>query len=157
MSAFTEKIAAFCDRHPSFSRVIAWGEDVVKKPIFGCQSCGQCELSQNAFVCCMRCPKQLRNGPCGGTREDGHCEVYPDRLCIWWQIYTRSKRMGWQKKMMKYRIPVDRRKEHTSAWISMFAGRIEPLAFDNGDKYEQEAREQERVIREHKEAEKGVR
>jgi hypothetical protein len=75
----------------------------------------------------MRCPKQIRNGPCGGTRPDGHCEVYPERACIWWLINERARKLGRQEKLRKYHAPVDRRLEHTSAWMNMFAGRILPM------------------------------
>ncbi|HEY3379068.1 MAG TPA: methylenetetrahydrofolate reductase C-terminal domain-containing protein [Armatimonadota bacterium] len=133
MSKFTERVAAFCERHPVLYKCILLAENAVKKPVFNCQSCGQCVLSQNAFTCCMRCPKQIRNGPCGGTRADGHCEVYPERYCIWWLIHKRSKMLGWQKKLKKYHIPVDRRFHETSAWINMMAGKIEAWSFGNGD------------------------
>ncbi|MFQ3550071.1 MAG: methylenetetrahydrofolate reductase C-terminal domain-containing protein [Armatimonadota bacterium] len=127
MSKFTESIAKFCEKHPRLSSCISACEHAVKKPIFGCKNCGQCVLSYNAFVCCMRCPKEIRNGPCGGTRPDGHCEVYPERKCIWYLINQRSKKFGMQKKLRKYHIPVDRRLHETSAWLNMFAGKILPM------------------------------
>ena len=37
--------------------------------------CGQCVLHSTGMTCPMTCPKTLRNGPCGGVREDGDCEV----------------------------------------------------------------------------------
>lgn len=155
MSKVSEGIAGYCGKHPSLSRFIAWAEDCVKKPIFGCQSCGQCALSDNSLVCCMRCPKQIRNGPCGGTRADGHCEVYPERLCVWWKIYQRSKRFGWQKKLFKYHIPVDRRFQGTSAWLNMFAGRIDAFHFDSGERHETQARAQEQALRDKKASSEG--
>jgi hypothetical protein len=124
MSKLSEKIAAFTEKHPTLYKCSVMAENVVKKPVFRCQDCGQCVLSYNAYTCCMRCPKEIRNGPCGGTREDGHCEVYPERHCIWWLINERSKKLGRQHKLRKYHIPVDRRLEHTSAWMNVFAGRI---------------------------------
>ena len=60
-------------------------DKLVKGPIFGCQQCGQCLLSQTGYVCPMTCPKGLRNGPCGGTL-DGACEVLPDMPCVWLKI-----------------------------------------------------------------------
>ena len=92
MSKFGKAIAAFCEKHGFLGKCAVVAENVVKKPVFGCQDCGQCVLSYDAFTCPMRCPKQIRNGPCGGTRADGHCEVYPERRCIWWLIYERSER-----------------------------------------------------------------
>lgn len=128
MSKLSEKFAGFCEKHPLLSTCAWLAENVVKKPVFRCQDCGQCVLSYNAFTCCMRCPKQIRNGPCGGTREDGHCEVDPERCCVWWLIYERSRKLGRLDKLRKYHKPVDRRLEHTSAWLNMFAGKIEPLS-----------------------------
>ena len=127
MSKLSAKLASFTEKHPTLYKCTVIGENVVKKTVFGCQDCGQCVLSHNAFTCCMRCPKQIRNGPCGGTRADGHCEVYPNRHCVWWLINKRSKWMGRAGKLSKYHIPVDRRLEHTSAWMNMFAGRILPM------------------------------
>ena len=46
-------------------------EAAVKKPVFGCKLCGQCVLHSTGMTCPMTCPKQLRNGPCGGVRPDG--------------------------------------------------------------------------------------
>ena len=37
--------------------------------------------------CPMNCPKNLRNGPCGGVRENGHCEVKPEMKCVWVQAW----------------------------------------------------------------------
>ena len=49
---------------------------------FRCSMCGQCVLSYTGFICPMRCSKQLRNGPCGGTTGD-RCEVGDGRGCVW--------------------------------------------------------------------------
>jgi len=126
MSRTTERIASFCERHPTLQVCALLAENAIKKPFFRCQDCGQCILSYTAFTCPMRCPKQMRNGPCGGTREDGHCEVYPERPCIWWLIYKRAKRLGRMKKLRRIQKPLDRRLEHTSAWLNVFAGKIDP-------------------------------
>jgi len=128
MSKLSEGVARFCEKVPGLYKCAWIVENLVKKPVFRCQDCGQCVLSYNAFTCCMRCPKQIRNGPCGGTRDNGHCEVYPERHCIWWLIYERSRKLGRLDKLRKYHIPVDRRFEHTSAWLNMFAGKIEGLS-----------------------------
>jgi methylenetetrahydrofolate reductase (NADPH) len=53
--------------------------------------CGQCVLHSTGMTCPMNCPKTLRNGPCGGVREDGHCEVKPEMRCVWLKAYERSR------------------------------------------------------------------
>ena len=108
------------------SRIMLLFEDMVKVPLFRCQRCGECILSHTAFVCSQRCPKRLRNGPCGGTGEDGTCEVFPERRCIWYLIYHRARL--WR------RVPLLRRiekvhnweLEKTSAWLNVLRKRIEP-------------------------------
>ena len=52
-------------------------EHALKKPIWDCRMCGQCVLHSTGMTCPMTCPKTLRNGPCGGVRENGNCEVVP--------------------------------------------------------------------------------
>lgn len=132
MSKFSERVARFVESHPTLYKSLLLVENAFKKPVLGCRSCGQCVLSHNAFTCCMRCPKQLRNGPCGGTRADGSCEVDPKQPCIWHLIYTRSVKLGRQKKLLKYHVPVDRRLERTSVLVNWMAGRIEGMSLGAG-------------------------
>ena len=49
-----------------------------KEAIWDCRMCGQCILHSTGLSCPMRCPKNLRNGPCGGMLQDGSCEVLPE-------------------------------------------------------------------------------
>lgn len=54
-----------------------------------CLGCGQCVLADFGGLCPVtRCAKRLLNGPCGGSRPE-HCEVDPDRPCVWQMIYER--------------------------------------------------------------------
>lgn len=65
-----------------------------------CIQCGECELGKLAGICPMtQCAKGLLNGPCGGTRKDGKCEVNPDNDCAWVLIYKRLKGLGELDKM----------------------------------------------------------
>ena len=104
-------------------------ENVWKVPLFRCQRCGECILSHTSFICSQRCPKRIRNGPCGGTGEDGSCEVYPEKRCIWYRIYRRAR--------LIHRLPfLDRIErvhnwelEKTSAWFNVQTRRIEPPMF----------------------------
>lgn len=70
-------------------RVLFAIEEWLKKRVFGCHSCGQCVLRSTSMVCPQTCPKQMRNGPCGGSMF-GKCEVFPDKACIWTVINERA-------------------------------------------------------------------
>jgi hypothetical protein len=107
-------------------RVIHFLEDIIKKPVFKCQGCGECILSHTGFVCSQRCPKRLRNGPCGGTGVNGTCEVYPERKCIWYLIYRRAR--FFKRISLLYRIEKmhNWELEKTSAVLNLFRKRIEP-------------------------------
>jgi hypothetical protein len=74
-------------------RPVAALEAGVKGLLFDCRMCGDCVLSQTGMSCPMNCPKGLRNGPCGGVRANGNCEVYPEMPCVWGQAYEGSLRM----------------------------------------------------------------
>ncbi len=81
---------------------------MVKGPVWGCQMCGQCVLHSTGLTCPMTCPKTLRNGPCGGVRADGHCEVKPEMRCVWLKAYERSERLPlWRGHIDDLRPPVD--------------------------------------------------
>ena len=107
------------------SRVMLLVEDVVKVPLFGCQHCGECILSSTAFICTQRCPKRIRNGPCGGTGEGGTCEVYPERKCVWYRIYKRSVLLHRLSPLYQIKKIHNWNLEKTSAWLNVFKKRIE--------------------------------
>ena len=66
-------------------------EHAVKGPVWDCRMCGQCVLHDTGLTCPMTCPKTLRNGPCGGVRPDGNCEVKPEMRCVWVKAYARAR------------------------------------------------------------------
>lgn len=101
-------------------------EDLIKVPLFRCQHCGECLLSHTAFICCQRCPKRLRNGPCGGTSADGHCEVYPERLCIWYRIHRRAKRLRRLPLLNRIEKIHNWELEKSAAWLNVWRGEIDP-------------------------------
>ena len=74
-------------------RPITWSEKIVKGFLFDCQMCGNCVLSSTGMACPMNCPKTLRNGPCGGVRENGNCEVKPEMKCVWVEAWSGSAKM----------------------------------------------------------------
>jgi hypothetical protein len=66
-----------------------------------CQACGECELGKTFGICpLVQCPKGLLNGPCGGTTEDGKCEVDPTRECAWAMIYRRAEELNEVDKLL---------------------------------------------------------
>jgi len=99
-------------------RPVAGVERVVKGFLFDCQMCGQCVLSSTGMSCPMNCPKNLRNGRCGGVRGDGRCEVKPEMRCVWVEAYHGSQRIpGGIKAMQVLQHAVDRRLQGTSSWL----------------------------------------
>jgi len=73
-----------------------------------CQGCGDCMLEYTGGICPItRCAKQLMNGPCGGTSEDGRCEVDPDTPCAWFDIWERMEKLEIQDELMQVRPPKD--------------------------------------------------
>jgi len=108
------------------SSFLLFFEDLFKVTVFKCQRCGECLLASTGFTCCQRCPKRLRNGPCGGTGADGSCEVYPERDCIWFLIHKRSKRLGRLSLLYNIKKIHNWNLEKTSAWLNVFLKRIDP-------------------------------
>lgn len=97
---------------------VAAVEKVVKGALFDCQMCGQCALSSTGMSCPMNCPKTIRNGPCGGVRADGFCEVKPDMRCVWVEGFAGSQRMkagGDDIKVVQF--AVDHRLKGRSSWL----------------------------------------
>ena len=113
---------AWTDRRPAVARALERVEFAIKSPAFGCRSCGNCVLSWMEYVCPQTCPKQMRNGPCGGTHDAGQCEVV-DQPCIWGAVYERAKREGHLESLKGYIPPPDRRLQGTSSWINYFLDR----------------------------------
>jgi hypothetical protein len=104
---------------PIAHRSVAALELAVKRPLFGCRMCGQCVLHSTGLTCPMTCPKQLRNGPCGGVRPNGHCEVKPEMLCRWLLAERRRRRLPWwREEIDRIRPPVDEQLTGTSSWIN---------------------------------------
>lgn len=99
-------------------RPVAAVERGVKGLLFDCQMCGQCVLSSTGMSCPMNCPKSIRNGPCGGVRDDGHCEVKPEMRCVWVEAYRGAERVAdGVEAMRRVQLPVDQRLKGHSAWL----------------------------------------
>ncbi len=115
----------FLHLHPFWKRVgykraegpVKFVERRAKGLLFDCRMCGQCILSSTGMSCPMNCPKRLRNGPCGGVRANGHCEVEPDMPCVWVQAWEGSRRMTGGDAILAVQKPVDHSLRETSAWL----------------------------------------
>lgn len=100
-------------------------ERSAKSALFGCRMCGQCALSVTGMACPMGCAKEMRNGPCGGVRADGHCEVRPAQRCTWVDATEGDARIdpdhtpGWIQRSS----PLDQRRAGRSTWIEVIAPR----------------------------------
>lgn len=106
------------DKRPLLSSAVERAEFVVKAPVFGCQACGNCVLGSTEYVCPQTCPKNLRNGPCGGTFL-GRCEVV-DKACIWVEVYERAKAANHLEDLRGYIPPRNPLLQGTSSWINYF-------------------------------------
>ena len=99
-------------------KVVLGVEKMAKGLLFDSQSCGQCILGSTGMVCPMNCPKDIRNGPCGGVRADGTCEVDAEMDCVWVLAWEGNKRLGEQPYPIQVvQPPVDNRLRNTSAWL----------------------------------------
>ncbi len=121
--------------HPLFERIgysrleapVAAAEKRIKSFMFDCRMCGQCALRSTGMSCPMNCPKSMRNGPCGGVRADGGCEVAPAMRCVWVEAWSGAQRMDQGMVITAVQDPLDQRLSGTSSWLrvtregSMFA------------------------------------
>jgi len=104
--------------HERLEKPFAAVERTVKGFLFDCQMCGDCVLSSTGMSCPMNCPKHLRNGPCGGVRENGNCEVIPAMKCVWVAAYEGSQNIPRGVQAMRViQFAVDRRLSGTSSWL----------------------------------------
>ncbi len=119
---------AFVGLHPVWKKIgydrlekpMATFEKTVKGFLFDCQMCGQCALSSTGMSCPMNCPKNLRNGPCGGVRANGHCEVKPEMKCVWVEAFNGSEKMKEGKAAIRVvQFAVDRRLQGKSSWLKV--------------------------------------
>jgi ferredoxin len=73
-----------------------------------CRACKKCMLGLTAGICPLtRCSKGVLNGPCGGTRADGTCELGNGLPCAWNSIYERLKDQGRAEEILEIRPPMD--------------------------------------------------
>lgn len=92
-------------------------ERAIKGFMFDCRMCGECLLTSTGMSCPMNCPKGMRNGPCGGVRADGNCEVEPDMPCVWVEAWAGSRTMVNGERINVVQKPLDHSLRGTSAWL----------------------------------------
>lgn len=113
------------DNAPVLKHLYTEFEHIVKYFTNGCKQCGDCAMPERSFLCPMSvCPKQQRNGPCGGS-YNGWCEVYPDeQKCIYVMAYDRLKSIGDKEKLQRdYIPPCNWSLYRTASQINFFMGR----------------------------------
>ena len=80
-----------------------------------CAECGECMLAYTGGLCPITlCAKGLVNGICGGTGDDGSCEVSSDRRCGWLMIYERLEALDRLDDYRHLHPPKDFRKRDIS-------------------------------------------
>jgi hypothetical protein len=114
--------------HARLETPFAWSERKLKGLLFDCQMCGQCALSSTGMSCSMNCPKNLRNGPCGGVRGNGHCEVKPEMKCVWVAAWEGAQTMGGGMAILDVQRPVDHSLKGTSSWLRVVREKSTPMA-----------------------------
>ena len=65
----------------------------------------------------MNCPESIRNGPCGGVRLDGHCEVKPEMRCVWVEAWRGSQQMRDSQAIRQVQIPVNNLLKGSYSWL----------------------------------------
>ena len=119
---FLTSVFQWVDGHPAVAHAVESVELAIKSPLFGCKACGNCVLGEMEYVCPMTCPKNMRNGPCGGTLN-GMCEVLPDKPCIWVKVYETAQSANRIEELRAYIPPRNRALQGTSSFINLFLER----------------------------------
>jgi Methylene-tetrahydrofolate reductase C terminal len=130
-NAFYRWLARRIESAPRLYRGFSSAEETVKAKVFGCQMCGQCALPATGYACPMSCPKQLRNGPCGGVGADGGCEVYPEMRCVWLVAWERASQQRRGADLCRLQRPVDQRLWGQSSWVNYWQDRDSDLWTDD--------------------------
>ena len=102
-------------------------ERAAKGLLFDCRMCGQCVLSSTGMACPTNCAKTMRNGPCGGVRADGDCEVDPSMRCVWLEATDGRKVIaGGAAAGATMLAPIDYRQWGRSSWMRVINGDMPP-------------------------------
>ena len=120
-----QTLMRFIDSSPVLKKLFHSIEFWIKAVLYGCKDCGDCALYDVAFLCPVsQCPKNQRNGPCGGSFE-GWCEVYPkEKQCVWVTAYRRLKSRHQEDSIADNLVPPENWELwQTSSWLNYFLGR----------------------------------
>lgn len=120
--------------HERLEKPVALLEKTIKGALFDCQMCGQCALSSTGMSCPMNCPKSIRNGPCGGVRADGFCEVKPEMRCVWVEGWEGAGRMRNGSDIANVQVAIDHRLKGTSSWLRVVREKSATDATDATDR-----------------------
>jgi hypothetical protein len=103
-------------------------EKPTKSFFFDSQSCGQCTLGSTGMSCPMNCPKTIRNGPCGGVRANGKCEVKPEMDCVWVVAWEGTQNLKPEERAIQIVQPMlDWRLKGKSAWLRAAEQKVREL------------------------------
>jgi hypothetical protein len=105
------------------SRFVGLVEQPLKRLVFSCEMCGQCVLHRTGMTCPMTCPKELRNGPCGGVAMDGSCETDPEMPCVWVEAIERAEKTPWRDEIYSINPAIDWRLDQMASWVTFASGR----------------------------------
>ena len=109
-------------------------EQAIKTSKLGCEMCGDCRISDLAYLCpepTAGCAKRLLNGPCAGADLNGGCEVIPERRCYWGRVIEAQLATGDLHALQPLQPPKDFSLVHTSSWRNEVQRRC-PDVFDVG-------------------------
>ena len=118
---------------PALAPAVRWlgasRSEIVLQPVerwakglmFDCRMCGQCALASTGMACPTNCAKRMRNGPCGGVRPDGSCEIDRAMRCVWIEAIEGRKRIA-PPGRAPVLAPIDHSREGRSTWIRVIEG-----------------------------------
>ncbi|MBT3239446.1 MAG: hypothetical protein HON98_02965 [Chloroflexi bacterium] len=140
---FLKPFSGLFKKNSVVEKILIGLEKVGKGAVYNCQMCGECILHSTGMVCSMNCPKTLRNGPCGGVRLNGNCEVKPEMKCVWVRAFENATQMPkYGSEMMWIQAPVDRTMKDSSAWVNIYQ-EVDPKKMSNWQTEEDNLRLQE--------------
>ena len=100
-------------------------ERVVKGFLFDSKMCGDCTLGATGMTCPMNCPKKMRNGPCGGVRQNGRCEIDANMPCVWLDAWRGGAQIEEGVRIVQIQAPVDHRLQGSSSWLRAVSRKLE--------------------------------